>query len=127
MNDELKTRATEALLKLLSGAENGSDFIAGEMPSILEQLLLWKLVESAIPSAFLIASMIGLLILTSSTNEWIDDVSECLTRKGVLCVLGTSISTITGIISLTCINLDWLQILLAPTVYLLEYAAEVAR
>ena len=117
------------------------DFLAAEIPDVVQQLLVWHAIES------FIWFFLGTLILavpwfvywrwggrgepTNEKNYNGETVyRETLThyRDGTVhfdavcgLVLGGAVTTLLGLL-LTLYNLDWLKILVAPKLYLLEYA-----
>lgn len=126
MNEELKTKANELLLRLLEGVEEGSEFLAGEIPELLEQLLAWKFAISLIPSVGLILccllAVAGVLTIAAS-NESEKEHPVRMAGAAACFVIGLFF----GIGCLANLNGDWVQIWIAPKVYLLEYAAEVVK
>ena len=132
MDDKLQ----EALGELLNKANNGIDtagaFLSEEIPEVVSQLLLWHGVYN------LIQFIVGVILLTIgitlsskiafniptkghwSHNHCDNDISA----TGFISLLGALFSLIGGLIY---INFIWLQIYLAPKVWLLEYAASLAK
>jgi len=122
------------------------DFLAAEIPDVIQQLLVWHAIES------FIWFFLGVLLLASPwfvywkwggrgepvvepgyngdprykktlTHHRDGDIDQ----DGVLAlVLGGVGATFAGFF-LTMSNLEWLQILVAPKLYLLEYARAIIR
>ena len=123
MNEELQSAITSLISGVLSSADKAGDFLAGELPVYLAQLITWYGVYN------FILFIVGLVLLTIAviadykvgrcmwgiTNDerfWIGYVMVgCLVRGGVYVSL------------LNIINLTWLKIWIAPKVWLLEYMA----
>ncbi len=115
------------------------DFLATEIPDVIQQLLVWHAVES------FIWFFLGVLLLASPwfvywkwggrgepSESYYGEARyvETLTHNrlgevdwdgmGAL-VLGGAVATTAGLLT-TMSSLEWLQILVAPKLYLLEYA-----
>lgn len=117
------------------------DFLATEIPDVIQQLLVWHAVESLIwffPGVLLLASPWFVYWKWGGRGEPTDEKSynggamyrETLThfRDGTAhfdavlgLVLAGAVTTLVGLL-LILDNLDWLKILVAPKLYLLEYA-----
>ena len=121
-------------------------FLVAEIPDVIQQLLVWHAIES------LIWFLLGTLILASpwfvywrwggrgeptGETDYNGDFryKKTLThhrdgdinQDGALALtLGGVGATIAGFL-LTMNSLEWLQILVAPKLYLLEYAREIIR
>lgn len=143
MNEELQ----KALVELLSKANNGIDeaggFLAAELPEVIKQLLIWNGIYNFI--LFIIAVAIVALIKPV--------ISECILKNNKAkedyknevpwtryngCDSTTShaydlikfiyiIPFVQFTIGISIINMKWLQIWIAPKVWLLEYAAKLAN
>lgn len=119
MNEELKQRANELLLKLLNGVEEGSGFLIGELPEVLEQLLMFKAVEALIISGCL--AIVAVVILESARR--LRNFCEDATPGSYL----LSFAAIFPLALAVREALPAIKIWIAPKVYLLEYAAEVVK
>ena len=119
-------------------------FLVAEVPDVIQQLLVWHAIES------LIWVLPGVLLLASPwfvywrwggrgepTEPYYGEVRyvETLTHNRLggidqdgafVLVLGGIAAALAGF-CLTMSNLDWLQILVAPKLYLLEYARVLLR
>lgn len=117
------------------------DFLAAEIPDVIQQLLIWHAIESLIwflPGLLLIAAPWLVYWRWGGRGEPTDPdaytgaarYEETLThyRDGTVhfdavvgLVLAGAVTTTAGFL-LTMNSLEWLQILVAPKLYLLEYA-----
>lgn len=146
MNEQLQLALAAILAKVTSGAEAGVNFLSSEIPEVIQQLLLWKLLQAS-----LLATVFTMLILAAAVlsikycglGEKIDPKDQCR--------VGSHIPTLThdrdgdvhpGVVAL---GLGWciavpilfttaieyigvaLQIWVAPKIYLIEYAASLAK
>lgn len=126
MNENLQAALVEILNRVLSGIDSSVEFMSVQLPDVINQLLLWYAIESAI------FSIIGISILflpfiaykkLKNKFEKDDGYDEFLevhlpTIILLLAVLFTSCSII---------NLDWLQIMIAPKIWLMEYASNLVN
>jgi len=132
MNEELQKTINLILLESIETLDETKTFLAGEIPEVLKQFLIWEACESAFWFIFAIA----LLTTLAKTVKMI--LKQCDEKSGFWYNLadgdpdflkfGTLIVfTPLLVISLVIFsqNLDWLKILVAPKVYLLEYTTNV--
>lgn len=147
MNDDLQQALAEMVSKINSGADAVAQFGAEQMPVVLQQLLLWH----GVTSAFWCAFWLVLAAICARTAAGYQsrraaaraayDRGEEWTRFGV----GSQVTSVEYDIAagrigfmapafaafacllLACANSAWLKILLAPELYLLEYAAQIVR
>jgi len=122
-------------VELLEQVEKGAGFVAGEIPLYIQELMMWYGVKSAM------FFTLGLLLMflsarelyyvfkvplteqqcaESSRHTWYNGRADELTFRGGA---GTIIGILTvpfAFLFITC-NLDWLQILVSPRVWLIEY------
>jgi len=141
MNEELQDTANEVLKGLIDNAASMKDFILSEAPEVIQQLLMWDLTESIIGCLFSILTIISalipsvLVIRRGIKYEWHDYKNrKCgydntsgqtmIVPLSLFCILYDFICIM---VFLSFFNLKWLQIWIAPKVYLIEYAAELVK
>ena len=123
----------EALATLINQATTGIDasmgFLQAEIPDVIVQLLMWHGVKSA-----LMASVAALLFPAVILLARFVAYPICLTEyankdkaKGEAMAIGFVGSIIALIPFFVLWNLTWLQIWIAPKVWLLEYAASLVK
>ena len=150
MNEQLQ----KALIDLIGKASNGIDvsvsFLSAEIPDVIHQLLLWYAARSAIE--FFVGVIIisfgvkifnmkigvskdsakkdyedgklwtrycGSAKITSTEYDAIMMMPDYWKAK----VLGVFVSMIGTIL----VNIDWLQIWIAPKIWLIEYTSQLAK
>ena len=139
----MEQQLNEYLLRLLDQIDTGivttADFLSAEIPLYIQELLLWYGVKSAIMSATALIVIIATIITVykhSGKGEFIDSAKyyrkETLTHNKHGDVDGHAVLTFVCCVSITifCVsimNLDWLQIWIAPRVWLLEYASSMVK
>jgi hypothetical protein len=135
MSTDLNQALAEILIGVTETAEQAKDFVIAEMPDVVQQLLLWKMAESIVVN---VVSLLVILLLVmfwrwvwkNKNAEWTKAPklydSTALSDGWVGLIIGGT--TVTVFIVLLCahfLNLVWLQIWLAPKVYLIEYSAKL--
>jgi hypothetical protein len=121
MNPDLQVAITQVLSKI----SQGIDFGSSQMPDIIHQLLVWNVINSIIQQLSCVITLVGMWFLVPylfkrcEQYEW-----EGLPQ--VFIVITTSILTLIAVISFWgCF--DWLQIWIAPKVWLIEYARHLVK
>lgn len=129
VGDKLQNALADVITKVVKAAGDATDFLIKELPDVIKQLLWWKAIQSLY---WCIWPIIFTIIMYRISLHWKnkiskDDWGECLdepipTLKVVaFCIF--CVATLIGIFSIfQCFNLEWLQIWVAPKVYLIEYA-----
>ena len=136
MESELQNKFEEVLLSLITQAEDAAVFIKGEIPEVLEQLLMWEFAHSL--AMFIIGVLIPVAVFIGSRFWWskIKDKDAGSSNEFMGIDHNYSfpwffLSVIASVIALAAfnrlINLTWLQIWLAPKVYLIEYSSELVK
>jgi hypothetical protein len=141
INDKLQMALAEMLKKATDVAGQAKDFAVAQLPDVIRQLLWWKFAESI---TVMLMPLIGLaiclkiffptlkLVISEGTKPESGRYAEKETDplcdpsvffpsliKGIVTGLG---SVIFGVWSIASMNFTWLQIWIAPKVYLIEYA-----
>ena len=121
MNNNLQTALAELITKANQGADTAAEFLINETPEIIQQLMVWNAVMSILG-----AIVSALLIWTVGTALWhfhreTDDPLITFMAGGTAMVLCMPI------IVFVLRPLDWLQIWLAPKVWLVEYASQLVK
>ena len=143
MNDQLQQSLSQILDQAVSGVQAGVSLLSAELPDVIHQLLMWKMVESLI-------WCIGGIIITVVAIRWFAKNSgrgkELDTEHPVRLTKYKATLThddlgdiahwipvsiiplvLVGVIASITINITWLKIWIAPKVYLIEYAASLVK
>jgi hypothetical protein len=121
MNEQLQSAVSALINESLALFEQGKTFLAAEIPDVVAQLLLWKMLQSLLPQAFLVL----LLLVALSALVW------ALRSNYKSAEVVGPVSMMCCAVFLACIlfaaDLTWIQILVAPKVYLIEYATSLVK
>lgn len=132
MNDQMQQALVAILNKTMSGIEEGTSFLRAELPDVIHQLLAWKLASS------LLAMLIGIIVIfvywrlvRAFMKSEIDSALKASWGYPTApvfagLVIGGCVSAVSLIVTLIY-GFTALQIALAPKVYLIEYAASLAK
>ena len=127
MNETLQKALTELVEKSMEGMDSTVNFLQAEIPEVLKQLLMWHGVSNFIYfmiGIFLAIWLIildGIIIRKGLKDGWDDELWMIAT------IGGATLNVIIIIISSIFINMQWLQIWIAPKVWLIEYASKLIK
>jgi len=130
MNEQLENALTELINKSVSGLDATKDFLSAEIPEVITQLLMWHGVHSF--GLFIIAVLIplGFLIFNLKYWKWMIPKGKEANWDGEW-IPAISFPMLAHVIFfmifIECVNVQWLQIWIAPKVWLLEYAADIVK
>ena len=146
MNEQAQQALVDMLERALSGVDSAVEFSQAEIPYVVEQLLMWHIVESALScaAAFFVALCSFLLsrkgaASQASAREAYKNGEQWTRRTSGFEVTSTSYdfkasgvafyvpATLLAVVSPFLISTTWLQIIIAPKLYLLEYAASLVK
>lgn len=141
----LEQALVQIIEKAVQGVDAAAAFIQAELPDVVQQLLAWHAVESFIWFAlglvaiglywFVVVVYGGRGKEVTKEGDYAPRYEETLTHgprgeveeRGVFFyIVGGGVSHSWGLV-FALNNLTWLKILLAPKLYLLEYAAQLVK
>lgn len=132
MNEEVTNKANEVLLKMLEGVEKGSEFVVEKAPEVVQQLLTWEFVYSLTTFIAAAISLLGLSFLafkhardSTDRETWFGRIVYA--TDGFIYLFYTLAFIPCFFVSAIALDITWLKILLAPDLYLLEYAAKLVN
>lgn len=129
MSEETENTINEALIRMVDGVEQAGDFLAQEVPEVIGQLLRWHAVESGIYTALFVAVLAFYIWANLKQARWLRRRKWSYLDSVELPLMFGNLIGQPAAIALLCIlwDLRWLQIWIAPKLYLVEYAATLAR
>lgn len=123
MDKQLEMALAKLLEKASSGIDSASVFLQAQIPDVVHQFLMWRLWESVIANIIAICFfVISWRFLLASKNFGNSSDNEDLAIVGKVVV-----SVVLIFISFKVANIDFIQILVAPKVYLIEHAAKIIK
>lgn len=136
MKNELEVVLTNMLVKVADSSGGAVEFLQQEIPEVVQQLLLYHGIMSFM--GFLIGVIMWCVCLWHNRpSQWTNGINYRLvqrsygdsvdpTARGIICVIGVIVCIAAGL-PIIFNNLDWLMILLAPKLYLIEYAGNLIK
>ncbi|MEI7177090.1 hypothetical protein [Pectobacterium carotovorum] len=126
MNEQAQKVLADLLQKASNGIDSAVSFSQAQIPDVVHQLLLWNAVSSALYQLLVVAfvSVYAFSAVRAANSK------ESWSNAKEIAVIGWIV--IGGLAGLVLIlfsfkNFDWLKILIAPKLYLLEYAARLIK
>ena len=135
MNEQLQLAVSTLIQTSLNAIDKGTTFLSNQIPEVIQQLLLWKAIASFIEFSsgiFIIGGIFAWLIYqykywtTTIETKWGTTKQRISEDNGPFVILNLS-CVIPLIYGSSCINLIWLQIWIAPKLYLIEYAKDFLK
>ena len=135
MNEQLQLAVSTLIQTSLNAIDKGTTFLSNQIPEVIQQLLLWKAIASFIEFSsgiFIIGGIFAWLIYqykywtTTIKTEWAQTMQRISLENGPLVLLNL-FCVIPLLYGSSCINLIWLQIWIAPKLYLIEYAKDFLK
>ena len=135
MNEQLQLAVSTLIQTSLNAIDKGTAFLSNQIPEVIQQLLLWKAIASFIEFSFgiiIIGGLFAWLIYqykywtTDIKDAWGNTTQRISDNNGPL-VLLNFFFIIPLLYGSSCINLTWLQIWIAPKLYLIEYAKDFLK
>lgn len=124
--DQLKEKGAEALVKMIDvtiqSINDVVEFGKQQIPEIIHQLLMWKATEAGLYALLGIAFLIAAFLWGKKVNEW---GKRDYNAYGAH--IATACATIVGVLITFSNLMDFLYILVAPKVYLLEYSTQLIK
>ena len=135
MNEQLQLAVSTLIQTSLNAIDKGTTFLSNQIPEVIQQLLLWKAIASFIEFSsgiFIIGGIFAWLIYqykywtVETKNKWGDTTKRISGDNGPFVLLNI-FCVIPLLYGSSCINLIWLQIWIAPKLYLIEYAKDFLK
>jgi hypothetical protein len=127
MNQELQQAIQELIEKSSSAVGTGFSFIEGELPEYISQLLLWYSLSGFL--LFCLGVILAIVAIYADVRlyKYSKEKDNSDIWFGYF-VLGSAVRVIVLCLVLSFISrFEWLQILIAPNVWLVEYATGLLK
>lgn len=137
MNEQLQQAISQLINMSLVAIDKGATFLSGQIPDVIQQLLLWKAWESFL-HFFIFGVVLSIVIVYANIkqfNYWMQETTNNYGDKrkrigedyGALAMLNIVQLMWVFILPQAICNLTWFQIWIAPKIYLIEYAKEFIK
>lgn len=127
MNEQLQQALTSILDKTMSGVDASVEFMQAELPDVIQQLLMWYATKSAILAILGMVILCALLKLDTKAYKVIKEEHDADEVFLIWGLMGSIVRAIYILPLCMISNLDWLQIWIAPKIWLIEYAASLVK
>lgn len=146
MKDAITNEANELLMQLITKGvevfEKSIDFASEQVPEVIEQLITWYLVSNSLGVfiSLIVITLFSILIWKifssipkdkSGENIWWDYREYGKTYEptftGDMTVIISGVFIVVSVVTLCISFMTTLKILIAPKLWLLEYAATLAK
>lgn len=117
----------DMLRSLMVEAGKLKDFAVDQLPDVVQQFLQWRFYEHLIYFIVALLILVVWIVVDVYAFEFIKKTKDPENLLIGYVVIGSVIRGIIIVLIANIINLKWLQILIAPKVYLLEYAASLVK
>ena len=143
MNEQLETQLVEILQSVSTSVGDAKEFIIAELPDVVQQVLSWYTVLSVVENilAILLLIVIGYMIRsmilkpnsmnTTNVVQRLSFMKENYNENGIDYSPGVLLWAATVIVmfaaAMSTLNIVFLKILIAPKLWLIEYAATLGK
>jgi hypothetical protein len=140
MNEQLQQALSDLINKTVSGIDAGSAFLQSEIPEVITQLLMWKMCEALIVATmYLVILLVSCRVISKNVGMGLEDQNNSrhkltLTHDEdgeiapwIMFTWTTALIPFFSGLEIVSAIKDAIQIWVAPKIYLIEYAASLAR
>lgn len=126
MSGDLLPQRLDSILSFIEiSVRQSAEFAADQAPDVVQQVLAWEFAYSLV--WFVAGVLLAIAIVVAGVRGHRAIMAADMDREDTIFfhAMGGFLLLIPTLLSLMLIdsNIDWLQILISPKVYLLEYAA----
>lgn len=120
MNEELQKQIAEILKQAIAAAQHGNQWIAGQIPDVLQELIVWTIAHGVMMLLLFALMVVGYVYLIKALRkaEEYSDMSDFLCMASIF---GGIFLFVFFWLTLSCAS-DAAQAIFAPKLFLLEYA-----
>lgn len=128
MNEQMQNALIEIIKKASDGIDASVGFLSSEILDVIHQLLMWYAVQGVIYCVMAIVAAfawwhIEKITLKKLKENDVDSMDIALFYG----LLGSVVRLIPIVFICLMANIYWLQIMIAPKIWLIEYAASLAK
>lgn len=127
MNEELQKQIAAILKQALEAAQHGGQWLAGQIPDVLRQLLVWNITVGALCALGLLVLLILDVVAWRKAAAYEGAADIYRSGNGYFtAAMMTGIACLPGTFLLMGAS-DGLKAFVAPKLFLLEYAANLVK
>lgn len=134
VNNNLQDALATLINKTVTGADAATSFLQQQVPDVIHQLLVWKMVEAGVTIASLLLLFIAAFVVFWKWYKYANArKEECSWDVSALVAWGVSLTFSIGVLGIPAVIVivssatTALQIWIAPKVWLIEYAAKLLK
>lgn len=126
MNEELLKQLVPIMEITKNGVIKAVDIIQEQAPILVKEILAWEFASSLITFLIGVILCLSFIPMVKNTSKWFREDDGDPTPR---CVLSFIYWIIAPLIGIPCILFawDWLKILIAPRLFLIEYVANLIK
>ncbi len=110
----MKETLNQALKEILDAIIVTKDFVIEQAPDVVQQLLAWRFTISLVGFVVLLLIFVVIWVISFFIRKNVDDGDEIF----VIAIAGFASAIPLVLLPLVC---DWLKILIAPKLFIIEY------
>jgi len=122
MNETLQTAFANIINQATSGINKSISFLSDQLPDVVHQLLMWKFTESLMQNILSLLAFVIIGVVLYRTFKEAIDYSKSSEGLSFFLWFLACVGLILPTALYSVFNLVWLQILIAPKIYLIEFA-----
>lgn len=128
MNDEMQKQAAEVLRKAIEAAQKGGEWAAGQVPDVIHQLMAWTILKGALGLVGIVVVVVLWCLFAPRHARWVANDRDFGDRAlTYLPVAFAAIASGAACVFMVDSVLDGGKAVVAPKLFLLEYAASLVR
>ena len=127
MNENLSNALVFLIEKAVSGLDAATDILSSELPVVVEQLLLWHGLHSGLTTLIAIIFLTVCVVADTYVGKKLWAAGDEDNFYIGYCLIGSIPRLVYIFVAGHWITLDWLMILVAPKVWLIEYAMTITK
>lgn len=143
MNEQLETQLVEILQSVSTSVGDAKEFIITELPDVVQQVLSWYTVLSVVENIIAITLLVLVVYMirnmlvkpesmsTANVIQRLSFMKDNYDEKGIDHSPGGLIAAAAAIlmfaVAMSKLNIVFLKILIAPKLWLIEYAATLGK
>lgn len=126
MNEELQKQIADILKQAMAVAQHGGQWLSGQVPDVLNQLIAWTITVAAVSAVCLIVMVIITFKVEKKVRAFMLDDTDWAPAYAIFIVVMIILYITAGWYMLDTV-LDGIKAFVAPKLFLLEYAAHLIK